>query len=266
MAGRIPGRPTRATGSSWVWATRRHRRTSTPRPCCGSRGSGYDAADTQVQFLHNDGTGAATKIALGASFPKPNADSSFAYRLRLYSPPGSTQSLSYEVDEPCQRSRRLGHGDDQPASDHGLRHAEDVRQRWRGFVGRGRDAGPDHVPDRGLTEWFCMSCSPKRGYPRLDRGGTHRGERSRRRADGGVSCRASPHGAKGNWVARVVAGSGQSRRPKSWPPAREADYQAALAERDRALREALAVEADPLFFSGSGARSPRRTGWRGWPT
>ena len=60
-------------------------------------GIGYDAADSQVQFMHNDGTGTATKIALGASFPKPNADSTFAYRLRLYSPPGSTQSLSYEV-------------------------------------------------------------------------------------------------------------------------------------------------------------------------
>ena len=60
-------------------------------------GIGYDAADTQVQFMHNDGTGAATKIALGASFPKPNADGTFAYRLRLYSPPGTTQSLSYEV-------------------------------------------------------------------------------------------------------------------------------------------------------------------------
>lgn len=61
-------------------------------------GIGYDAADTQVQFMHNDGSGTATKIALGASFPKPNADSSFAYRLRLSSPPGPTQSLSYEVE------------------------------------------------------------------------------------------------------------------------------------------------------------------------
>ncbi len=60
-------------------------------------GIGYDAADTQVQFMHNDGTGVATKIALGASFPKPNADSTFAFRLRLYSPPGTTQSVAYEV-------------------------------------------------------------------------------------------------------------------------------------------------------------------------
>lgn len=60
-------------------------------------GIGYDAADTQLQFMTNDATGAATKIALGASFPKPNADRAFTYRLRLYSPPGTTQSLSYEV-------------------------------------------------------------------------------------------------------------------------------------------------------------------------
>lgn len=61
-------------------------------------GIGYDAADTQVQLMHNDGTGAATKIALGAAFPKPNADSTFSYRLRLYAPPGTTQSLSYELE------------------------------------------------------------------------------------------------------------------------------------------------------------------------
>lgn len=60
-------------------------------------GIGYDAADTQVQFMYNDASGTATKIALGASFPKPNADRAFTYRLRLYSPPGTTQSLSYEV-------------------------------------------------------------------------------------------------------------------------------------------------------------------------
>jgi hypothetical protein len=60
-------------------------------------GIGYDAADTQVQIMTNDGSGAATKIALGAAFPKPNADRAFTYRLELYSPPGSTQSISYRV-------------------------------------------------------------------------------------------------------------------------------------------------------------------------
>jgi hypothetical protein len=60
-------------------------------------GVGYDAADTQVQFMTNDSTGTATKVALGASFPKPNADRSFTYRLRLYAPPGTTRRLYYEV-------------------------------------------------------------------------------------------------------------------------------------------------------------------------
>lgn len=61
-------------------------------------GIGYDSADTQLQFMYNDGSGAATKVALGANFPKPNADSTAAYRLRLYSPPGPTQRVSYEVE------------------------------------------------------------------------------------------------------------------------------------------------------------------------
>ena len=60
-------------------------------------GIGYDSADTQVQFLHNDGSGVATKIPLGVNFPKPTVASTNAYRLRLYSPPGTTRSVSYEV-------------------------------------------------------------------------------------------------------------------------------------------------------------------------
>lgn len=60
-------------------------------------GIGYDAADTQLQFMTNDATGAATKVALGASFPKPNTDRGFTYRLELYSPPGTTQSVAYRV-------------------------------------------------------------------------------------------------------------------------------------------------------------------------
>lgn len=60
-------------------------------------GIGYDAADTQVQIMTNDATGAATKVALGASFPKPNANRSFTYRLELYSPPGTTQAVYYRA-------------------------------------------------------------------------------------------------------------------------------------------------------------------------
>jgi hypothetical protein len=60
-------------------------------------GMGYDAADTNIQLIHNDGSGTATKIDLGASFPKPSADRTKAYRIQLYSPPGTTQSVSYLV-------------------------------------------------------------------------------------------------------------------------------------------------------------------------
>ena len=60
-------------------------------------GMGYDAADTQVQIMHNDGTGAATKIPLGASFPKPSVDLTEVYELALFTPPGTTQAVHYEV-------------------------------------------------------------------------------------------------------------------------------------------------------------------------
>lgn len=60
-------------------------------------GIGYDDTDTQVQIMHNDGAGACTKIALGASFPKPTVDNTSLYRLRMFSPPGTTQKVYYEV-------------------------------------------------------------------------------------------------------------------------------------------------------------------------
>ncbi len=66
-------------------------------------GMGYDAADTNIQFMYNDGSGTATKVDLGASFPKPTADRTTVYEVALFAPPGTTQSLSYEV-------RNLGTG------------------------------------------------------------------------------------------------------------------------------------------------------------
>lgn len=53
--------------------------------------------------------------------------------------------------------------------------------------------------------------------------------------------------AKGAWVDRPVAVARQLSAEEE-AVLREAEYQAALAARDQALREALAVEADPLFF------------------
>jgi hypothetical protein len=60
-------------------------------------GMGYDSADTNIQFMYNDGTGTATKIDLGAGFAKPNADLTSVYEIAMFAPPGTTQSLSYEV-------------------------------------------------------------------------------------------------------------------------------------------------------------------------
>jgi hypothetical protein len=60
-------------------------------------GMGYDTADANIQFMHNDGTGTATKIDLGAGFPKPNADRTSVYEIALFARPGTTQSVTYEV-------------------------------------------------------------------------------------------------------------------------------------------------------------------------
>jgi hypothetical protein len=60
-------------------------------------GMGWDAADTNVQFMYNDGSGVATKIDLGASFPVPTTDRPAPYEVQLYSPNDVTQSVSYRV-------------------------------------------------------------------------------------------------------------------------------------------------------------------------
>ncbi|MDK2775033.1 MAG: hypothetical protein KYX65_08535, partial [Tabrizicola sp.] len=60
-------------------------------------GMGYDNGDANIQFMHNDGSGTATKIDLGAGFPKPNADLTSVYEIALFSPPGTTSVLNYEV-------------------------------------------------------------------------------------------------------------------------------------------------------------------------
>jgi hypothetical protein len=60
-------------------------------------GMGWDAADANIQFMHNDGSGTATKIDLGASFPVPTADRAHVYEIAMFSPPGTVQSVVYEV-------------------------------------------------------------------------------------------------------------------------------------------------------------------------
>lgn len=55
-------------------------------------GMGYDAADTNMQIMHNDSAGTCTKVDLG--FARPSANRTSYYELVLYAP-GRTASLVY---------------------------------------------------------------------------------------------------------------------------------------------------------------------------
>lgn len=56
-------------------------------------GVGCDAADTNYQIMHNDASGAATKIDTG--FAKATADATEAYELQLYAPTGRGGQVDY---------------------------------------------------------------------------------------------------------------------------------------------------------------------------
>lgn len=58
-------------------------------------GTGWDSADTNIQFMVNDGSGAATKIDLGASFPRPTADRTESYETALFCAPNGSE-IFYE--------------------------------------------------------------------------------------------------------------------------------------------------------------------------
>jgi hypothetical protein len=60
-------------------------------------GMAWDSGDTNIQFMHNDGSGTATKIDLGSAFPRPSVVRQDVYELTLFSPPGTTQVVSYRV-------------------------------------------------------------------------------------------------------------------------------------------------------------------------
>lgn len=60
-------------------------------------GMGWDAADANVQLMVN-GTGTATKIDLGASFPVPTANYTNVYELSLFCP-ANGGTVYYEVRE-----------------------------------------------------------------------------------------------------------------------------------------------------------------------
>jgi hypothetical protein len=101
----------------WRWGVGRGGTISTHRGFAGMRastaaptnvepssltnmiGMGWDAADTNIQFMRNDGTGSATKIDLGASFAVPAVADATMYEIAMFAPPGTTQSLSYLVTD-----------------------------------------------------------------------------------------------------------------------------------------------------------------------
>jgi hypothetical protein len=57
---------------------------------------GCDAADVNYQIMHR-GTGAVTKIDLGAAFLVDVLDRSELFKVQFFSPPGTTQSVKYRV-------------------------------------------------------------------------------------------------------------------------------------------------------------------------
>jgi len=61
-------------------------------------GVGYDSADTNFQIFSNDATGIATKINLGASFPKPTTDRPGPYALTLSCAPFAS-TVEYEFTD-----------------------------------------------------------------------------------------------------------------------------------------------------------------------
>lgn len=61
-----------------------------PSTLINAFGVGYDAADTNWQFMSNNASGTAVKVDLGINFPKPSADRTALYELALFSPPNST--------------------------------------------------------------------------------------------------------------------------------------------------------------------------------
>jgi len=69
-----------------------------PSTLTGMFGMGWDDDDTNIQFMHNDGSGTATKVDLGASFPVPTTNNTDFYKIEMYAEPnGST--LYYKVTD-----------------------------------------------------------------------------------------------------------------------------------------------------------------------
>lgn len=70
-------------------------------------GMGWDAADTNIQLMHNDAAGTAAKVDLGASLPVPSVDRTSVYELRLFCAPGGS-SVDYTVTDKATSSSVSG--------------------------------------------------------------------------------------------------------------------------------------------------------------
>lgn len=93
--------------------------TGNPSNALNSIMLGMDSTDTNLQIMHNDGTGSCTKIDLGASFPAPTINQDF-YELRLYQAPGSL-NVGYYVENLHNGNKADGLlSTDLPALDQGL--------------------------------------------------------------------------------------------------------------------------------------------------
>lgn len=65
-----------------------------PSTFVNSIGAGWDSADANLQIMHNDAAGVATKVDLGANFPSNSLDA--VYELVLFCPPNGN-AVGYRV-------------------------------------------------------------------------------------------------------------------------------------------------------------------------
>ena len=61
-------------------------------------GMGWDSGDANISFMHNDNVGSATKVSLGASFPRPNQDRTNVYELAMFCQPNGSE-VSWQVTD-----------------------------------------------------------------------------------------------------------------------------------------------------------------------
>lgn len=68
--------------------------TAAPSSLTNIVGVGWDSADTSLQIMHNDASGTATKVALGASYPANNTAA--VYEITLFAPSNGS-SITYRL-------------------------------------------------------------------------------------------------------------------------------------------------------------------------